>query len=422
MENGSSPISEDRLDEVIRSSIWFALNDRDRKVRKAVTSLRRWSRSGRSFKMTPDSPPQIDRLLWAFGMFGSSTYFSGFTSVQQCRLVSFLKAIPFAYLTVHLPAIAELSIVLRKKFALQLNLIYVLLRTYRNCVDVLGICRECFDSSALPKIEAALGFVDKLYQTHQPLLEADTVYERLTSFVRRAIEIHNSLILRNDGIGSVDFRYIQENFMIPYTRLENTILPALVHQWESLAGTTTRPWELFVSSIRFLSASASDNPDSVPIIFVDDPDMIVRFQKIFFDPTWDFLGFTRDDFLRSLAKFWEQTTPKDQKTPKDPTEASGRFACRRALLTAGVSPPSDTTQSRWEFVQCLFDERETDTTKLVELMAAEQQRRSRKINHELAGLLEFDPQHPFELINKKNRKVLHQFLVALKLDVESVPD
>jgi hypothetical protein len=415
-DDDSSDISENRLHDAIRSSIWLAVKDTNTDVEGALLSLNRWIHDGGKFQAMADSPPQIDRCLWALAMFGSEKVLDDFNEDERRRLMSFLKAIPFSSFTRFLPAIAELAIALRTKFALQLNLIYVLLRTCSKCGDVLGFCADCFDSISRPRIESALLAVDRLYPNGD-------VYEKLNSFVRRAVEIHNSILLSTGEIETVPFRCIQENFMMPYARLENTILPVMVHTWSLPCGGN---WSLFVDAIRYLQNPSDGSIESNPVIFVDDLSTNVYFRKILFDPSWDFVGFTQDDFRRSLSKFWE--APRTAELREVPG-TEDRFACRRALMPdlPATLPPRLIPVPRWAIMQILFDEREQNVEIVIAWILAGSESNAElnqftpvTLKDQLNRFIEFKSKNDMGPIERLGTaaKDPHAFLVNLKRDVE----
>jgi hypothetical protein len=367
----AAPISDESFHELISSAIWFALKDANPNVKDTVVSLNRWSRRGATFSASPYSPPQIDRLLYGLGMFGSESGLGGFDSDLKSRLMSFVKALPFAALTRHLPLLAELSIALRNKFGLQLNLLYLLLRACENRPsrpwddretpplagddnpadsndnpeDVLWFVKQCDLPIDLSKLRDLLKSITALCP------DRTTGYGRLNAFVWRVVEIHNSLILPSD-FESVPFRYVQANFLLPYARLDNTILPALVHKWSDVSAVPN--WELFVETISFLSEKWDDsaNPDIDPVVFFEDFELNVRFRRISLDPGLDFLGFAEKDFLRSLPALLEYP----------PAPAKGLRGCRRFLLDTsfpliGVnSDQFDQYAPLWALVWLLFFE------------------------------------------------------------------
>jgi hypothetical protein len=196
----------------------------------------------------------------------------------------------------------------------------------------------------LDELGRVFELIDTLYSS-----EANA-YSRINSFVHRVIEIHNSLILPGESIEAVSFRYVQANLILPYARLENTILPALVHEWPWRAPGN---WDMFVQAIGFLSEryGYSDRIDEIPKVFVDDFDMNIRFRRISLDPALDFLGFTEPDFLLSLSNFWEC-----------PPGRTGLPACR-AILSGTRDLPDDLDEGRfdrnsplWALVWLLFFE------------------------------------------------------------------
>jgi hypothetical protein len=224
-----------------------------------------------------------------------------------------------------------------------------------NPEDLFWFLKQCDLPIDLSKLRDLLNVITALCP------DKTTGYGRISAFVRRVVEIHNSLILSSD-VESVPFRYVQSNFLMPYARLDNTILPALVHNWSGVSAVPN--WELFVDTVFLLSERCQDSPTAYidPVVFFEDSELNVRFRRISLDPGLDFLGFTENDFLRSLPALWED--------PSAP--AKGLRGCRRLLLDTsfpliGVnSDQLDQHAPLWALVWVLFfEEGEENEPKIV---------------------------------------------------------
>jgi hypothetical protein len=206
--------------------------------------------------------------------------------------------------------------------------------------------------------------------------------------------------------------------MMPYIRLENTLLPALVHAWRD--DRLSVNWDLFVSSIHFLCEKPRnlDQIHFTPAVFVDDPTLNIRFRRISFDFAWDFLGFMESDFLRSLFNFWES-----------PPGTKGCSACRSALSDGTPLPDGlnegqfDRHTPLWALVWFLFFEQGEPPIvrtydELIEILAACSNLAIPLLRERLRSYSEFDPSDPEAIYLLGTAACrLQQFLVALRRDI-----
>jgi hypothetical protein len=367
--------------------------------------------------MGGDAPPQIDRLLYGLGMFAPHAPFESFGAAERTSLMSFLKAIPFSSLTRHLPAISELADTLRRQFRLQLNLIYVLLRHCPTFADLEKLFPDerletvwtasvpPMTASSVQKLKSAFVEVNRLFPGQRP-------YDQLNSFVRRVVDIHNSLILPNgEGFGrasvpSVAFPDIRGNLVIPYARLENTVLPVIAREWSEAAEVSST---VFIKAITALANSNVAGLDIAlePVVFADDPVLGLSFRKVAFDPDGDFLGFREAEYLASLRNFWTLKA-----------NPPGRFICRARL---SVDRLPDRLSSRraipleaWQALLLLFDERETDEGKIIESLAALLGEPARAVGRQLHCVTAFtDDEDSVHALGDLARD-LHDFLTWLR--------
>jgi hypothetical protein len=201
--------------------------------------------------------------------------------------MNFLKALPFASVTRHLPAIAEFAEIWRTKFREQLKLGYILLKALDTCEQIMDIPCLFFDG-----LRSTLAAVDSF-------CPSGNAYQRLNLFVRRVIQIHNALILGPEP-EFVPFRWIQSKFMMSGMNIENILLPAVVFEWEHGFGDSFDPLTLLMKSVSVLSRRAES--DHIPAVFTaDDRSRDIMYRKISFYGECDFMGFTEADFLNSFS-------------------------------------------------------------------------------------------------------------------------
>jgi hypothetical protein len=233
--------------------------------------------------------------------------------VSLAELFGFFRALPFVHFTKHLPAISALVPILKRDFAIQFNLAYLLLSALPDCASILRLTREASevlgklvfpDSPAWTAVAEPAGFsysfreIDKI--TEILLADKKSAYWRLVEFTRRAVDIHNRAILGNGC--SVTLQTVTRAHVVPHLSLANTLLPALatVFNDEYKSNRMDSNLNLFNVVSRAINAMVPDDALAVAPICFARSDMALK--RIFMESDFDIFKFTEKIFIESLKK------------------------------------------------------------------------------------------------------------------------
>ncbi|OHT07287.1 hypothetical protein TRFO_24631 [Tritrichomonas foetus] len=202
-----------------------------------------------SFKIAPTSaksfPIPIHRLLYIISMF-KTPYFG---EINKKSFFEFFKYLPFCHFTKYLYVLAAFTNFLSEIFNDQLNLLYLFVKSRKNCIDLLEFKPKMLEFNAifsknedkqlvreaLLLLREALQVCDSLYQSSDVPCNA---YDKLNSFIKDLIQIHNNTILysknksdskKNSLSSRINFRFVSKNNLHSKLSIFNSFVPALAH-------------------------------------------------------------------------------------------------------------------------------------------------------------------------------------------------
>jgi hypothetical protein len=312
----------------------------------------------------PLSTPMIERVVYGAAMFHPGTALAGSGRVPIPELgsfFSFLKALPRATFTRHLPAVSALSAKLRRTFATQLSLGYALLRLCPTCADLLALNVEdpdprdksgnpapLFRTLWLPDLtpdhlqefKSAFEAIDLCCAPWETELRLTDAYARLCAFTRVAVNTHNALLLVAQP-KTVPFSVLERSHVCPHINVENTLVQVLARE---LAGVvdfrTSDPLAIVQLLFERLTAPTScwfgSHEDDFP-------------SKILFGfegEETDILGFTDAIFRDSLGRFLAARDPAVRAAAVDRELNTGNTTVRDAGLAAALVLFQDVGEGR----------------------------------------------------------------------------
>ncbi|KAK8863691.1 hypothetical protein M9Y10_011381 [Tritrichomonas musculus] len=215
----------------------------------------------------------IERYLYSMTMFKNS-------SDDKIKIINqifdFMTNLPFVHCTKHIYVLAGFINEILRDFRDQMNLLFLILETSENCVDLLNydkfkpIINDNNRTESPEILEEALKAADSFNKgTNAP--------SKLKSYINRLIEINNKTILipEKSKPNIQKFRIITKGELHTNVSLMNTILPALAH----IETKSFSPTEHLIKAFKVLTGhkDAKDliNKDK----FFDDLPSIYAFAK-----------------------------------------------------------------------------------------------------------------------------------------------
>jgi hypothetical protein len=196
--------------------------------------------------------PLIERVAYTAAMFHRNGALGGpgeWPIDELPAFFSFLRALPRARFTRHLPAVSALAAHLRRVFASQPSLADALLRLCPTCADLLALklytpdprdasgrplpsfrtlwLRDV-DDAEMAECTSAFEEIDRCC-AHLPEPSRRDAYERLCTFSRFAVDAHNALLF-NAPPAPVPFAVLERAHIFPHINAENTLVQVLVKE------------------------------------------------------------------------------------------------------------------------------------------------------------------------------------------------